>query len=307
MNILIKNPFERKQKGAVAALCIVCIIFSWSCQTKKNESFDEPKEVSVTEYSLCLELGPGTCFWNQIKEEKTELVIMNSIEEMENYFTHCESCAPCPSPAIDFSKNTLILVQGWAPSNLFYTNPEDYPNLPLPKLQQISPKNYILDIEMRTSENNSNRQWERAFIVNKLNDDSTVELNVTIQVEEDEWWFPHENSSSIIGKWKLIKEKTDNFCIPGLIIDYSQCNIVYEFKSNGIFTVTSDNDYYGMSRVGDHFYSSIEPEDELYRGPYCINISDHFCFKYNISSEQMIIDFGLYIADYSVFYFDKIQ
>ena len=31
---LIKIPFARKQKDTVAILCVICILFSWSCQTK---------------------------------------------------------------------------------------------------------------------------------------------------------------------------------------------------------------------------------------------------------------------------------
>ena len=38
---LIKNPFERKQKGAVTILCIICILLIWSCQTKNSDDETE--------------------------------------------------------------------------------------------------------------------------------------------------------------------------------------------------------------------------------------------------------------------------
>jgi len=38
MNKVIKNPFERMQKGAVSILCIVCVLFVWSCQNKSENN-----------------------------------------------------------------------------------------------------------------------------------------------------------------------------------------------------------------------------------------------------------------------------
>ena len=44
MKYLYKNPFERKQKGTVVILCIVCMLFVWSCHTK-NEADSEVNQL----------------------------------------------------------------------------------------------------------------------------------------------------------------------------------------------------------------------------------------------------------------------
>ena len=38
---LIKIPFARKQKDTVAILCVICLLFSWSCQTKNSDDETE--------------------------------------------------------------------------------------------------------------------------------------------------------------------------------------------------------------------------------------------------------------------------
>ena len=65
--------------------------------------------------------------------------------------------------------------------------------------------------------------------------------------------------TSIIGKWKLVKFDYRPMTSPPSpkdSFDYSQNNVVYEFKSNNILTVsgkTDDIDYRGLE-IGDHSY-----------------------------------------------------
>ena len=47
MNSIIKNPFERKQKGAVVILCVLMLAGSLSSCSNKNENDIDMDKVSV--------------------------------------------------------------------------------------------------------------------------------------------------------------------------------------------------------------------------------------------------------------------
>jgi len=49
MNNLIKNPFERKQKGAASALCIICMFFFMAsgCGSSKMSDIEETDEKEI--------------------------------------------------------------------------------------------------------------------------------------------------------------------------------------------------------------------------------------------------------------------
>ena len=52
MNTFKKNPFERKQKGAVYALCIVCLLLSWSCQNRGEPDLPKPLSDELISFNL---------------------------------------------------------------------------------------------------------------------------------------------------------------------------------------------------------------------------------------------------------------
>ncbi len=74
----------------------------------------------------------------------------------------------------------------------------------------------------------------------------------------------HDTAASVVGQWKLTKVE-----IPfvGEKNDYSQHNVVYEFKANGTLTITKEGstieNYRGHS-IGEHAYSFAIDEDLLY-------------------------------------------
>ena len=78
---VIKNSFERLQKVAAVALCIVLAGSFFSCgENEKDDSFPKLKEIS-----LCGEIG-SRCQWKNIEEgEEAKLIIINSKKELENY------------------------------------------------------------------------------------------------------------------------------------------------------------------------------------------------------------------------------
>jgi len=297
----------------ISAILLISAIFAIGCnETGKVNDDGRPIELSIKEYSLCVieyllcdDYGIGECFWTDINEqEKAKINIINSTTEMEQYITHCKYCLPCTTPTIDFSKYTLLLVQGWAPSYRFYTTLEDFPKLSLPQLQSFSSNKYVLNIEMITSNDNADRQWNRAFIVNKLCDKSIVELVVNIKVEE-KMTVIHNESASIIGKWKLLKEQQSGFgCTPALIVDYSQYSVEYDFAPNGVLKITKDKDINSLPKAGEYLYSFIEEEHIIFGTQYWLKI-DNTKYYYGVSFEHLLIDFSY--VDGSTYYLVKIN
>lgn len=227
---------------------------------------DNPTEPSLEVYSLY-----GTmCNWAN-RENDGKVVIINSDEEMQQYVScHMNS----NYPPFDFSKQSLLLVGGVASSGIY--------DIYGTSIQQVSSNEYELKIVIRLNEIPTPLEWDIAVRVDKLSDD----VKVVLKVDE----LP-ANSTSIIGKWKLMKEQTSGFGS----IDYSKRNIVYEFKTNGVLTV-SGNGNTGWKEKGRHSYS-IDNYREIQAG--------YSSSWYNVSPGELIIDSRP--LDGSAFYFAKIK
>ena len=90
----------------------------------------------------------------------------------------------------------------------------------------------------------------------------------------------NNNEISIIGKWKLVKV---TYPFTAQSYDYSQCNIIYEFDTNDILTVSGVNcinTIYRGHEIGEHFYS-VNDDNKL-----TIN---YLTSSYTISSERLEI------------------
>ena len=127
MNRVIKNPFERKQKGAVSALCIVCLLLAGnhSCQTMNTSSEEViepvlPDDVVNVFFEKQLPAFSGfrsECFFVGDKykpnfegdrsENLSHTVVINNRDE----FKKSIYCSTIELPAIDFSSYTLIIGQ----------------------------------------------------------------------------------------------------------------------------------------------------------------------------------------------------
>ncbi len=99
----------------------------------------------------------------------------------------------------------------------------------------------------------------------------------------------------LIGKWKLEKVKEVFVPVPPPPThDYSQYNIVYEFKTNKVLIVSGEIEkikrYIGHN-PGEHSYSFIYDDNKLGLPnlPYGLKI-DNFISWYNITSEELIIN-----------------
>jgi len=105
----------------------------------------------------------------------------------------------------------------------------------------------------------------------------------------------HDESASIIGKWKLEK-KFQHFGqdVSTSCLDYSHCNIVYEFKPNGVLTVSGRAGQNIFPGVENHSYSIGSFPDER-----SLKINNTYWW-HNVTSERLVfnllpLDGGAYI------------
>ena len=128
-----------------------------------------------------------------------------------------------------------------------------------------------------------------------IDDDIDEEISVDEEEIVDEYL-----TSGIIGKWKLMKVvMPTEFELA--VYDYSKDNIIYEFKSNGILTISGvpkDNRGY---RAGDYTYSIVQYYNDFYE----LKIGDYQKDPCQISNNKM--QFGSHYVDGPVFYLDQIE
>ena len=175
---LLSVPYAMTAKTAETALAVPEMdyllekIDNLEKQLEELQTYIFPVEVSYDEYSLnqtpCYLLDfQGPC-------DNEELIIINSMEDLRNY-------ANCPGgtvlPEIDFSVNTLLLARG-VECNLAVLEDKS--------LQKLSPKRYVMNVNLKIYEDDTLTPWLIPIIVNKINEDSTVELIVTRGVYESE-------------------------------------------------------------------------------------------------------------------------
>ena len=246
------------------------LILTGSFFSCKDDILDNPTESSLEGYSLY-----GTmCNWTN-RENDGKVVIINSDEELKQYVSCYMNSNYHP---FDFSKQSLLLVGSVTSSGIY--------DIFRTSIQQLSLNEYELKVVIRLNEITLPLEWDIAVRVDKLRDD----VKVVLKVDE----LP-ASITSIIGKWKLMKECTSGFGSLSEEIDYSNLNIVYEFKTNGILTV-SGNGNAGLVGKGNHSYSI---------GNYQVLQIGNSSSWYAVSSNELIIDSRP--VDGSAFYFAKIE
>ncbi len=101
-----------------------------------------------------------------------------------------------------------------------------------------------------------------------------------------------DKSVSIIGKWKLVKVQVVFYNRD--LYDYSHYNIIYEFKSNNVLTVsgeTDDIDTYRGHNIGEHVYS-ITDDDKVIPGSSPVLKIDEIYSLFSISSKSLEISYA---------------
>jgi len=133
------------------------------------EKSDYPVEIPFMEY-----INNGThrqCWTNLNFDEK--VIIINSSEQLYHYVN-----ADCYRLPVDFSKNSILLVNGFMENGIAANIAK--------KLQQISLNEYELDAEIIVNTAIPAKGWVFALIVDKLSEENTFKLNVTYRKEPDE-------------------------------------------------------------------------------------------------------------------------
>jgi len=118
-----------------------------------------------------------------------------------------------------------------------------------------------------------------------------------------------ECNGTIEGKWKLVKITVPFTPTGPKSYDYSKHDIVYEFDTNGILTVsveTGQIDWYGGHEKGEYSYSIIdesEAKEAVGANAFVLKIGTLY-YSYNVNDKELIIDSSP--LDGFVYYFIKI-
>jgi predicted small secreted protein len=153
------------------ALLIVLIGVFASCNTEETETY--PKDISFTEYAL----QGNFCQWVDLPYNE-KIIIINNNKELEKFI----SCEEVSYFALDFSKNSLLLISGKTDKGIV--------DISAKGLQQVSSDIFNLSIEITVCDTAVNKVWYKAILVEKLHNNSTVEL--TISYNKQEVFYPIE-------------------------------------------------------------------------------------------------------------------
>jgi hypothetical protein len=181
---------------------------------REEEEPEYPIEIPFTEYSLA-----ESCQWTNLAYDNT-VIIINSDEELENYVACMKKGG---YSEIDFSKNSLLLTSGSASREISNISK---------KLWQLSPDEYKLNIEILLNDSTAIEKWAIALIVEKVSNESHVELNVTeypIDIPFTEY-FIHRSPSlhEMDGQGNIISYEFP--CWKNLNHDYRPPDFVWEGK-----------------------------------------------------------------------------
>jgi len=169
-NFILKNMKKLILK-TFAFFLILTGLFS-SCKDPELK-INYPVDIPFTEYSL----ANTSCRWMNLPYDE-QIIIINSSEELENYIF----CSEGSYPEIDFSKHTLLLVNSKTNHRIC--------EITTTSLQQLSSSKYELNINITSNDADDTQEWSTAFIVEKLEGRSNVELNVSNRVIETKITLP---------------------------------------------------------------------------------------------------------------------
>ena len=124
--------------------------------------------------------------------------------------------------------------------------------------------------------------------------------------DESKDWLPivfgvvHDESTSIVGKWKLEKVISIDLKHGYILHDFSRRNVVYEFKTDNTLTVTGNTNpnHWYCARNGDYSYA-IEIIESA-----GISIKIYYSGGCSFNSQEMVINYAL--LDGPFYYFTRI-
>ena len=126
--------------------------------------------------------------------------------------------------------------------------------------------------------------------------------------EDCSWIYKtvHDESSTILGKWKLMIIRDNPF--NPKCLDYCQYNIVFEFKTNNVVTISGNTELPNLFFIedGDNLYSFVEFDwFDNASDKRRLSIGKASYYWYKINSEELVFDSSP--VDGSMLYFIKIK
>ena len=111
------------------------------------------------------------------------------------------------------------------------------------------------------------------------------------------------NSSKLLGKWKLVESESSGMGGTVSTYDYSSHNFIYDFKSNGIVTISgpTDANVYPSSMIGDNSFSFE------YNGDYIYQLEIGYSSFYSVYFLSGKLNLDNRPLDGSVFRFVKVK
>ena len=141
---------------------LIVLAGSVSCSMKgDNEMFNDPKEILFAEYFL----NETGCWWTNFESGK--VIIINNNNELEKHIACSDSSNGYP--AIDFSKQTLLLVSGGATNGVSKIDT---------KFTQTAINKYVLRVIIHENITTVPQGWNISILTSKIGNKGNVTLNV---------------------------------------------------------------------------------------------------------------------------------
>ena len=159
---------------------------------------------------------PGPWTWNdwlwRVPDSKT--IVINSTDELKNYISSGGSTGYVDFPSIDFSKHSLLVVEGVNPDQLLVS--DIYGSL----RQQDA--HYVLHVDIKRYDVSriGHNNWVYAMITKKMSEDSVIETDVTYGKCENEHYFYNGNVRDYLpeSQNKISVKLTPNFTTEQLYV-----------------------------------------------------------------------------------------
>ena len=273
---------------------MLLLILAGNVACDKNEK-NYPREIAFTEYSLVEIL----CQWTNLNYSN-EVIIINSKEKLGNYI----DCISGSYSEIDFSKHSLLLASGATDAAIT--------EIVLKDLLQLSAYKYNLSVDMSLNPLFAGTTWNKALLVEKLNERSSIDLTINNTYLET----PCDCiMDTIKGEWSWVKTyeawfgmKDNRFkSIVRILSQNEDASVNYEvfvedtlfFK--GSFQIKNQPLYSHERLFNIRLPHEIRPG--IFRDRWVISFSDHSLF----GSSKETLAFWNGGLDGHVFYYNKIK
>ena len=185
---LLSVPYSMAAKTAETALAVPELDYLIEKINNLESQIEEiylfwgvPQEIAFTEYFLDIE----GCDWINMGLDECEdptncykLEIINSVEELE-LFLECNE--GFEFPPIDFTRYTLLLAHG---VELYLCEPQYDIGL-----QKLAKQSYAMSVNLYPNAATVITPWQAPILVDKLNEDDTVELIVTRNIDVPQYYI----------------------------------------------------------------------------------------------------------------------